>query len=49
MSCAETDELIDLPFGSWNRVGRRKHEFNRIRQMAPMYTISVVLPDDSLP
>ena len=31
MSCAETAELIDLPFGLWTRVGRRKHKFNRIR------------------
>jgi len=30
-------EPIDLPFGLWTRVGRRKHEFNRIRQVAPMY------------
>jgi len=29
-------EPIDLPFGLWTRVGRRKHKFNRIRQMAPM-------------
>jgi len=42
MSCAETAELIDLPFGLWTRVSRRKHEFSRIRQMAPMCTISIV-------
>jgi len=35
-------ESIDLPFGVWTRVGQRKHEFNRIRQLAPMYTISIV-------
>ena len=29
-------ESIDLPFGMWTRVGRRKHKLNRIRQMAPM-------------
>jgi len=29
-------EPIDLPFGLWTLVGRRKHEFNRIRQMAPL-------------
>jgi len=27
-------EPIDLPFGLWTRVGRSKHEFNRIRQVA---------------
>jgi len=27
---------IDLPFGLWTRVGRRKHKFNRMRQVAPM-------------
>jgi len=34
--CAEMAEPIDLPFGLWTRVGRRKHEFNHIRQVAPM-------------
>ena len=29
-------ESIDLPFGSWTRVGRRKHMFNNIHQVAPM-------------
>jgi len=29
-------EPIDLPFGLWTRVGRRKHKFNRVRQVAPM-------------
>jgi len=30
-------EPIDLPFGYvWTRVGRRKHMFNRIRQVAPL-------------
>ena len=28
MSCAETAELISLPFGLWTWVGRRKHEFS---------------------
>ena len=42
MSCAETAEPIDLPFGLCTRVGRRKHEFNRMRQMASMCTISIV-------
>jgi len=31
VTCAETAELIDLPFG-----------FNRIRHIAPMYTVSIV-------
>ena len=34
MSCAETAEPIDLLFGLWTRVGRRKHKFNC--QVAPM-------------
>jgi len=42
MSCAETAELIHLPFGLCTRVGRRKHEFNCICQMAPMCAISIV-------
>jgi len=25
VSCAKTAEPIDLPFGLWTRVGRRKH------------------------
>jgi len=36
VSCAKTAEPIDLPFVLWTWVGRRKHKFNRIRQMAPM-------------
>jgi len=28
VSCAETTEPIDLPFGLWTRVGRRKHNPN---------------------
>ena len=36
MSCAETAESIDLPFGFWTGVGRKKHKFNRICQEAPM-------------
>jgi len=27
ISCAKTSEPIDLPFGLWTRVGRRKHKF----------------------
>jgi len=46
-----------LPFRLWNRVGRRrKHEFNRICQMAPMCRISITFarwrqctPHDILP
>jgi len=29
-------ESIDVPFGLWTRVGRRKHKFNSSRQVAPM-------------
>ena len=29
-------EPIGLPFELWTRMGRRKHKFNRIRQVAPM-------------
>ena len=29
-------EPINLPFGLWTRVCRRKHKFNHIRQVAPM-------------
>jgi len=29
-------EPIDLPFGSWTWVGRRKHKFSRICQVVPM-------------
>jgi len=32
VSCAKMAEPIDLPFGLWTRVGRKKHKFNRIRQ-----------------
>ena len=35
-SCAKMAEPINLPFGLRTRVGRRKHEFNRIHQVAPM-------------
>ena len=42
MSCAETAELIDLPFGLWTWVGRRKNKFNPISQRTPMCTISIV-------
>jgi len=35
MVLTETAEPVDLPFGLWTRVGRRKHKFNRIRQVAP--------------
>jgi len=36
VSCAKMAELIDLPFGLWTRVGRRKHKFNHICKTAPM-------------
>jgi len=36
VSCAKMAERIDLPFRLWTRIGRRKHKFNRIRQVAPM-------------
>ena len=36
-------EPIDLLFGLWTRVGRRKHKFNRIHQVAPVCTVSIVL------
>jgi len=36
MSCTKTVERIDLPFGLWTRVGRRKHKLYRIRQMTPV-------------
>jgi len=35
VSCAKTAEPIDV-FGLLTRVSRRKHEFNRIRQLSPM-------------
>jgi len=35
-SFGKTAEPIDLPFGLWTRLGRRKHKFNRVRQVAPM-------------
>jgi len=34
--CTKKAEAIDLPFGLWTRVGRRKHKFSRIHQVAPM-------------
>ena len=34
--CSKTAEPIDLPFGLWTRVGRRKRRFNRIRHVVPM-------------
>jgi len=36
VSFAKTAEPIDLPFTLWTQVGRKKHKFNRIRQVAPM-------------
>jgi len=36
VSCAETSEPIDLAFGLWTRVDRRKNKFSHIRQVAPI-------------
>jgi len=36
MRCATMAEPVDLPFGLWTWVGRRKHKFNRILQVAPV-------------
>jgi len=36
LSCAKMAEPIDLQFRLWSRVGKRKHNFNRITQVAPM-------------
>jgi len=36
VSCAKTAEPIDLLFGLWTRVDRKKQKFNRIRQVARM-------------
>jgi len=36
MSCTKMAELIDLQFGLWTLVSRRKHNSNRVRQVAPM-------------
>ena len=33
VSCAKISELIDLPFGLWAGVGRRKHNFSPIHQV----------------
>jgi len=35
VSCANTAEPIDSPFVLWTRVGRRKHKYNHIHQVAP--------------
>jgi len=35
--CKKMTEPIDLPFGLWILVGRRKHKFNRVRQVGPMF------------
>jgi len=37
VSPAKTAERIEMPFGLWTRVGRRKHKFSRVRQVAPMW------------
>jgi len=33
--CAKTAEPMEMRFGLWNCVSRRKYKFNRIRQVAP--------------
>jgi len=48
MSCVKTAELIDLLFGLWTRVGRRKHKFNRIRQVANTIEPSIFCGDTAL-
>ena len=45
-SCAKTAETINLPFGFWTQVGRRKHKFKRILQVAPMCTSSIIIIDN---
>jgi len=40
VSCAKMAKPIDSPFGLWTRVGRRKHEFNHIYQVAPIKIIA---------
>jgi len=37
MSCTKMAELIDLSFDLWTRVGWRKHKFNHIRQVVPVW------------
>ena len=39
-------EPIDLPFGLWTRVGRRKHNFNHIGQVAPMCPHGILIVTD---
>jgi len=36
VSCPKMAEPINLPFGLWTPVGRRKHKFNHIPQLTPM-------------
>jgi len=36
MSCAKMAEPINLLFALWTRMGRRKHKFSRVCQIAPM-------------
>jgi len=36
VSCAKTAESIEVKFGLSTQVGRKKHEFSRIREVAPM-------------
>ena len=36
VSCAKMAEVTHLPFALWTSLGRQKHKFSRIRQVAPM-------------
>ena len=45
VSYAKTAEPIDLPFGLWIRVGRRKHTFNRVRQVVQCTQVQSNSPD----
>ena len=40
VSCAKMAGLIDLPFGLWTQVGRKKHKLNCICQMAPFVDLN---------
>ena len=35
VNCAKTDEPLEMPFGLWTWVDRRKHKFSRIRHVGP--------------
>jgi len=44
--CAKAMEPIDLLFGLWTREGRRKHNFDRIRQVAPLGREGTLAPPE---